>query len=127
MRRYGLIGGTQDDVLWLAKKSQAALPHIELRFGYEAGTAAVWMRPFNFESVRLRFHASDRRRLSSSLRRCFLMSSSRNSTEPQEANSNAMSLCVNRPPQRPAWEVMPTAPVFAIHCLGVSVTLLKPV
>ncbi len=70
MQRYGLIGGTQDDVLWLAKKSQAALPHIELRFGYEAGTAAVWMRPFNFESVRLRFHASDRRRLSSSLRRC---------------------------------------------------------
>jgi len=37
MRRYGLIGGTQDDVLRPAKKNQAAHPHTKLRFGYKAG------------------------------------------------------------------------------------------
>jgi transposase len=37
VRRYGLIGGSQDDVLRLAKKLQAAHPNTELRFCYEAG------------------------------------------------------------------------------------------
>jgi transposase len=37
VRRYGLIGGTHDDVLRLAKKLQAAQPDTELRFCYEAG------------------------------------------------------------------------------------------
>ena len=37
LRRYGLIGGTHDDVLRLAKKLQAAHPERELRFCYEAG------------------------------------------------------------------------------------------
>lgn len=37
VRRYGVIGGTHDDVLKLAKKLQAAHPHTELRFCYEAG------------------------------------------------------------------------------------------
>jgi transposase len=37
VRRYGLIGGSQDDVLRLAKKLQAAHPGAELRFCYEAG------------------------------------------------------------------------------------------
>ena len=37
VRRYGLIGGTHDDVLRLAKKLQAAHPGHELRFCYEAG------------------------------------------------------------------------------------------
>jgi transposase len=37
VRRYGLIGGTHDDVLRLAKKLQAAHPGSELRFCYEAG------------------------------------------------------------------------------------------
>jgi transposase len=37
VRRYGLIGGTQDDVLRLAKKLQAAHPDTALRFCYEAG------------------------------------------------------------------------------------------
>lgn len=37
VRRYGLIGGTHDDVLKLAKKLQAAHPGRELRFCYEAG------------------------------------------------------------------------------------------
>jgi transposase len=37
VRRYGLIGGTHDDVLRLAKKLQAAHPQTELRFCYEAG------------------------------------------------------------------------------------------
>ena len=36
-RRYGLIGGTHDDVLKLARKLQAAHPGTELRFCYEAG------------------------------------------------------------------------------------------
>jgi transposase len=37
VRRYGLIGGTHDDVLRLAKKLQAAHPDSPLRFCYEAG------------------------------------------------------------------------------------------
>jgi transposase len=37
VRRYGLIGGTHDDVLKLAKKLAAAHPDWELRFCYEAG------------------------------------------------------------------------------------------
>ena len=37
VRRYGLIGGTHDDVLQLAKKLQAAHPGTPLRFCYEAG------------------------------------------------------------------------------------------
>lgn len=37
VRRYGLIGGTHDDVLRLAKKLQAAHPAHTLRFCYEAG------------------------------------------------------------------------------------------
>lgn len=37
VRRYGLIGGTQDDVLKLAKKLAAAHPHTTLKFCYEAG------------------------------------------------------------------------------------------
>ena len=37
VRRYGLIGGTHDDVLRLARKLQAAHPGTELRFCYEAG------------------------------------------------------------------------------------------
>jgi len=37
VRRYGLIGGTHDDVLKLARKLQAAHPGTELRFCYEAG------------------------------------------------------------------------------------------
>lgn len=37
VRRYGIIGGTHDDVLKLGKKLQAAHPGTELRFCYEAG------------------------------------------------------------------------------------------
>ena len=37
VRRYGMIGGTHDDVLRLAKKLLAAQPDTELRFCYEAG------------------------------------------------------------------------------------------
>jgi transposase len=37
VRRYGLIGGTHDDVLRLAKKLQAAHPGVTLKFVYEAG------------------------------------------------------------------------------------------
>ena len=37
VRRYGMIGGTHDDVLRLAKKLAAAHPDTELRFCYEAG------------------------------------------------------------------------------------------
>jgi len=37
VRRYGMIGGTHDDVLRLAKKLQAAHPATDLRFCYEAG------------------------------------------------------------------------------------------
>jgi transposase len=37
VRRYGLIGGSHDDVLRLAKKLQAAHPQLTLRFCYEAG------------------------------------------------------------------------------------------
>lgn len=37
VRRYGLIGGTHEDVLRLAKKLQAAHPGVTLRFVYEAG------------------------------------------------------------------------------------------
>jgi hypothetical protein len=37
VRRYGLIGGTHDDVLKYAKKLQAAHPGSQLRFCYEAG------------------------------------------------------------------------------------------
>jgi transposase len=37
VRRYGLIGGTHDDVLRLAKKLQAAHPGLTLKFCYEAG------------------------------------------------------------------------------------------
>jgi transposase len=37
VRRYGILGGTHDDVLKLAKKLQAAHPGSELRFCYEAG------------------------------------------------------------------------------------------
>lgn len=37
VRRYGLIGGSHDDVLRLAKKLQAAHPDTTLRFCYEAG------------------------------------------------------------------------------------------
>ena len=37
VRRYGIIGGTHDDVLRLAKKLQAAHPDCRLRFCYEAG------------------------------------------------------------------------------------------
>jgi transposase len=37
VRRYGMIGGTHDDVLRLAKKLQAAHPGVTLKFCYEAG------------------------------------------------------------------------------------------
>jgi hypothetical protein len=37
VRRYGLIGGTHDDVLKLAKKLAAAHPQATLKFCYEAG------------------------------------------------------------------------------------------
>ena len=37
VRRYGIIGGTHDDVLKLLTKLQAAHPGTELRCGYEAG------------------------------------------------------------------------------------------
>jgi len=37
VRRYGVIGGTHDDVLKLAKKLQAAHPGAGLKFCYEAG------------------------------------------------------------------------------------------
>jgi transposase len=37
VRRYGIIGGSHDDVLKLAKKLQAAHPGTPLRFCYEAG------------------------------------------------------------------------------------------
>jgi transposase len=37
VRRYGLLGGTQDDVLKLAKKLQTAHCGVALRFCYEAG------------------------------------------------------------------------------------------
>ncbi len=37
VRRYGLLGGTHDDVLKLAKKLEVAHPATELRFAYEAG------------------------------------------------------------------------------------------
>lgn len=37
VRRYGLIGGTHDDVLKLARKLQAAHPGVPLKFCYEAG------------------------------------------------------------------------------------------
>ena len=37
VRRYGLIGGTHDDVLRLARKLAAAHPDTALRFCYEAG------------------------------------------------------------------------------------------
>jgi transposase len=37
VRRYGLIGGTHDDVLRLARKLQAAHPGLALQFTYEAG------------------------------------------------------------------------------------------
>lgn len=37
VRRYGILGGTHDDVLKLAKKLQAAHSGTELRFSYEAG------------------------------------------------------------------------------------------
>jgi transposase len=37
VRRYGLIGGSHDDVLRLARKLQAAHPQHRLRFCYEAG------------------------------------------------------------------------------------------
>jgi transposase len=37
VRRYGLIGGTHDDVLKLARKLATAHPDTPLRFGYEAG------------------------------------------------------------------------------------------
>ena len=37
VHRYGIIGGSHDDVLKLAKKLQAAHPGSPLRFCYEAG------------------------------------------------------------------------------------------
>lgn len=37
VRRYGILGGTHDDVLKLAKKLQAAHPGATLKFCYEAG------------------------------------------------------------------------------------------
>ena len=37
VRRYGIIGGTHDDVLQLMKKLAAAHPGVALKFGYEAG------------------------------------------------------------------------------------------
>ena len=37
VRRYGLIGGTHDDVLKLARKLQSAHPDVILKFCYEAG------------------------------------------------------------------------------------------
>ena len=37
VRRYGIIGGTHDDVLKLARKLQAAHPGVVLKFCYEAG------------------------------------------------------------------------------------------
>ena len=37
MRRYGIIGGTHEEVLKLARKLQVAHPHCQLRFCYEAG------------------------------------------------------------------------------------------
>ena len=37
VRRYGIIGGSHDDVLKLIKKLQAAHPGVALKFCYEAG------------------------------------------------------------------------------------------
>ena len=37
VRRYGIIGGSHDDVLKLIKKMQAAHPGVALKFCYEAG------------------------------------------------------------------------------------------
>jgi len=37
VRRYGIIGGTHDDVLRLSQKLQAAHPGVALKFCYEAG------------------------------------------------------------------------------------------
>ena len=37
VRRYGIIGGTHDDVLKLVKKLSAAHPGVALQFCYEAG------------------------------------------------------------------------------------------
>ena len=37
VRRYGIIGGSHDHVLRLAKKLQSAHPHAQLHFCYEAG------------------------------------------------------------------------------------------
>jgi hypothetical protein len=44
VRRYGIIGGTHDDVLKLFTKLQAAHPGTELRCCYEAGPHGF--RPF---------------------------------------------------------------------------------
>lgn len=37
VRRYGIIGGTHDDVLRFVKKLKSAHPHATLKFCYEAG------------------------------------------------------------------------------------------
>ena|SRR6266446_5930078 len=39
VRRYGIIGGSHDDVLRLIKKLSAAHPGLALKFCYEAGLA----------------------------------------------------------------------------------------
>jgi hypothetical protein len=49
-----------------------------------------------------------------------------NSTEIQEANSKAISLCAYVPPYLPLFEIIPLALVFSIHCLGVKIKLLEP-
>jgi transposase len=55
VRRYGLIGGTHDDVLRLAKKLQAAHPDSELRFCYEAGPhgypLARWLLAHGYDCI----------------------------------------------------------------------------
>jgi transposase len=55
VRRYGLIGGTHDDVLRLAKKLQAAHPGAALRFCYESRAARLSASPLS-PSPRLRMH-----------------------------------------------------------------------
>ena len=45
VRRWGLIGGTHDDVLRFIKKLQAAHPDATLKFCYEAGPRGYPARP----------------------------------------------------------------------------------
>ena len=53
VRRYGLIGGTQDDVLRLAKKLSAAHPGVRLEFWYSARERMCLAHPLNDESFSL--------------------------------------------------------------------------